>query len=42
MRLSFTLCDFSSRLVYLCFFIEMWRKTPSFRHGDISRKFMLH
>ena len=36
MRLSFTLCDFSSRLVYLCFFIaylqsEKRKKHPDFR-----------
>lgn len=35
MRLSFTLCDFSSRLVYLCFFIAYLQSEKRKKHPEI-------
>lgn len=35
MRLSFTLCDFSSRLVYLCFFIAHLQSEKRKKHPEI-------
>lgn len=35
MRLSFTLCDFSSCLVYLCFFISYLQSEKRKKHPEI-------
>ena len=34
MRLSFTLCDFSLCLVYLCFFVAYWQSEKRKKHPD--------